>query len=123
MNAQNLLVAAALGDYRVPTRPAVCPPGGPDDVRVYVSLAEIDRADRGAVTPDGRVVVVCTAEERVTELNLNVLDQLESLGWVEYPDERSVRLTDRGRYWLAKFGKANRFRPGRSLFGERSVSR
>lgn len=96
-----------------PPRPVVCPASGPADVRAYVTLAEIDRADSGALTPDGRVAVVVTAEQRVTEIDLHILDQLETLKWVEYPDEKSIRVSEKGRYWLAKFYKANRFRGGR----------
>lgn len=93
----------------VPARVALrCLPSGPQDVRVYLTLAEFSQATGGALTPDGRVLLLNAGRERMTEVDLDILDVLEAEGWVEATDTKTMRVTDRGRYWLAKWLKANR---------------
>lgn len=93
----------------VPARNALrCPPTGPQDVRVYLTLAEFAEATGGALTSDGRVILLNDHRQQMTEVNLDVLDVLEAEGWVESENERTMRITDKGCWWLAKWKKANR---------------
>lgn len=117
MNATELACGVTVFHESVPARVTGttalrCPASGPQDVRVYLTLAEFERATGGALTPDGRVVLVNANDRRITEVDLDVLDQLEKQGWVESVDTTTIRMTDKGRWWLAKFVKANRFLGG-----------
>lgn len=87
-----------------------CPASGPQDVRVYLTLAEFERAAGGALTNDGRVFLLDERGGPLSEIDLAVLDTLENQGWVELADGQTMRMTvtQKGRFWLAKFLKANR---------------
>jgi hypothetical protein len=121
--AELVAVAASLcGGFLPPERPIRFPAGGPQDVVIYTTLDLLLTADGGNVGSDGLVRVTNTADQRVTILDLAVIDRMKDLGWIEYPDHQTVQVTEKGRYWSEKFGKANRLRMGR-LWGEWSTSR
>ncbi len=121
-----LVVMAALaglsGGSMPPPRPAACPPGGPTDVRVYATLHSIATADGGLIGADGKVATIHSADKRVVLHDDAIIGGLLESGWLESVDHKTVRVTDRGNYWLDKFHKANRLKPGRG-WGEWSRSR
>lgn len=96
-------------DEHLPTPQYKTPPNGPADQSLYLALASIVDSERGRIDPDAGVVWLSfEGGARAVRLRLESLDELESLGWVDLASEHNaVRVTDRGRYWLKRFGRLN----------------
>lgn len=85
------------------------PAVGPRDPVVWLTLLALHDSDRGAIEPEtGDVWVGNTAAKVKYRIDPAHLDELISLGWIDDGkgfDELAV--TEKGRYWLAKFVKLN----------------
>jgi len=82
---------------------------GPRDPVVWLTLLALHDSDRGAIEPEtGDVYVGNTLLKVKYRVDPAHLDELIALGWVDDGkgfDELAV--TDRGRYWLARFVRLN----------------
>lgn len=105
--AELVAIAASLGVAIPPPRPAKCPASGPQSLLLYATMDALNTASGGLIGSDGRVAVTNPESNRVTLLDLTVIDQLRDLKWIEEPDAVSLRLTEKGRWWLAKFYRQN----------------
>jgi hypothetical protein len=89
--------------------PPKVPAAGPRDPRLYLTALALLDADAGSIDPDtGRLWVGNRRRKVRYEVDPAVLDRLIELGWVD--DTRAhdeLHLTEAGRYWLARFLKAN----------------
>jgi hypothetical protein len=86
------------------------PPGGPTDVRPYLTVRLLERAAGAFLADDGVLVVVGKTGSEYPQ-DLAVVDELVRLGWLELYDVDGVRVTPTGAYWSEKFGRCNRRLP------------
>lgn len=85
------------------------PPGKPTDPRLYLTLRLIERASAAVLTNDGVLVLVGESGKSYPQ-DLDVVDELQRLGWVELHSVDAVTVTQTGAYWSERFGKLNRVR-------------
>jgi predicted methyltransferase len=85
------------------------PPGKPTDVRLYVTLRLIERASAAVLTEDGVLVLVGESGHEYPQ-DLEVVDELERLGWIVTHDVDAVTVTEQGKWWSKRFGDMNRVR-------------
>ena len=83
------------------------PPGKPADPRLYLTLRLVERAASAHLTDDGVLIVVGQTGQMYPQ-DLDVVDELERLGWIETHSVDSVTVTTTGAYWSERFGKFNR---------------
>jgi hypothetical protein len=73
---------------------------------VMVDLLLLDNSTSGGFTHDGRLAVRTAKGPAV--IDPASLDVLSERGWLEYVGTDSVKVTERGRYWLTRWVKAHR---------------
>jgi hypothetical protein len=72
---------------------------------VMVDLLLLDNSEHGGITHDGRIAVRTTAGPAV--IGPASLGLLAERGWLEYVGDGSVKVTEKGRYWLTRWVRAN----------------
>ena len=63
---------------------------------------------------EGKVVTLHPEKQMVVEHDDAMIAAMldEKMGLLESVDHQTIRLTDKGRYWLDRFSKVNRFKFG-----------
>lgn len=85
------------------------PANAPADERLYLTLLVLLDCDQGVIERDSGQLWAIDGRRKVRyALDLGVIDELESLGWIDTASTHDgVSVTAKGRYWLTRFAKLN----------------